>query len=486
VRQVSQRVFWAVLVVAAIGSVVAGCGGQERAQPPAHKSSGTGGLASAPAAATAGAPPGATVFARAGCAGCHTLAAANAKGQIGPDLDQLKPSYQDVVHQVTNGGAGMPSFRGKLTATQIGDLAAFVAGSAAASKSAATAARFKPNGTTLQSCEQNDQACYQQAFGNIAYHKGPKVALALFQQRMDSNSEIEAGCHRIAHTIGGASLEYFHGSVAKAFVAGSPICWSGYYHGILERAFSGVPPTRLAQTARKLCSDPEVRRTLFIAYQCVHGLGHGLMIYTNYDLPEALRVCDELATSWDQTSCTGGVFMENQSSSYGITSRWLKANDLIYPCDIVATRDKLYCYLMVTSRILPAVGDDFRRAAAVCRRSERGWVATCFQSLGRDASGQTRANAQGILVRCATAGNMEGECIYGAARDVASQDAGATRAARLCDASPAPYRARCAEGVGTIVGTLAADTAGRRAGCQPVAAALRVDCFRGAGVPVSG
>jgi hypothetical protein len=81
---------------------------------------------------------------------------------------------------------------------------------------------------------------------------------------------------------------------------------------------------------------------------------------------------------------------------------------------------------------------------------------------------------------------MEGECIYGASRDVASQDAGAARAARLCDAAPAGYQARCAEGVGTIVGTLSADTAGRRAGCEPVAAALREDCFRGAGVPASG
>jgi mono/diheme cytochrome c family protein len=476
----------ALLVAAAIG--VGGCGGGGGTGGADASHGGTAAskpLASAPAAASSG-PSGATVFSRAGCSSCHTLGAANAHGQIGPNLDQLKPSFAAVVRQVTYGGAGMPSFRGKLTAQQIQDVAAYVAGSAAASGTAATAARFKPSGTTLQSCKTDDQACYQQAFGNVAYHQGPKAALALFAQKMASDAAIEQGCHRIAHMIGAASLEYFHGSVAKAFVAGSPICWSGYYHGILERAFSGVPPTRLAQTARKLCSDPEVRRTLFIAYQCVHGLGHGLMIYTNYDLPKALHVCDELATAWDQTSCTGGVFMENQSSSYGITSRWLKSSDLIYPCDAVSQRHKLYCYLMVTSRILPAVGESFPRAAAICRRSDRGWVATCFQSLGRDASGHTRADPQGILRLCAAAGDMAGECIYGAARDVASQDAGARRAARLCDASPAGFRARCAEGVGTIVGTLAADVAGRRAGCEPVAAALRPDCWRGAGIPASG
>jgi mono/diheme cytochrome c family protein len=35
--------------------------------------------------------PGAQVFANNGCAGCHTLAAANAGGSVGPDLDKVLP-----------------------------------------------------------------------------------------------------------------------------------------------------------------------------------------------------------------------------------------------------------------------------------------------------------------------------------------------------------------------------------------------------------
>ena len=62
----------------------------------------------------------------AGCSGCHTLADAQATGQVGPDLDQLKPSYDAVVAQVTNGGGAMPSFKGTLTEQQIKDVAAYV------------------------------------------------------------------------------------------------------------------------------------------------------------------------------------------------------------------------------------------------------------------------------------------------------------------------------------------------------------------------
>src|SRR6185312_138288 len=35
-------------------------------------------------------PPGLAVFQANGCSGCHTLASANATGQVGPDLDKLK------------------------------------------------------------------------------------------------------------------------------------------------------------------------------------------------------------------------------------------------------------------------------------------------------------------------------------------------------------------------------------------------------------
>ena len=62
----------------------------------------------------------------AGCSGCHTLADAQATGTVGPNLDQLKPSYDAAVAQVTNGGGGMPPFKGSLTEQQIKDVAAYV------------------------------------------------------------------------------------------------------------------------------------------------------------------------------------------------------------------------------------------------------------------------------------------------------------------------------------------------------------------------
>ncbi len=249
-------------------------------------------------------------------------------------------------------------------------------------------APFRPDGTRLEGCLDAD--CRRQAFGNIAYHEGPKPALDLFQEKLADDKAVEADCHRIAHTIGAASLVYYDGSVAKALANGRSTCWSGYYHGVVERSFVGASRAELPARSRRICADPDIRRTSFLAYQCVHGLGHGLMIHTGYDLPAALVVCNKLETAWDHDSCEAGVFMENISSSYGIKSRWLKDDDLIYPCNAIAERYKLYCYLILTSRVLQANGYDWEQTVATCRRSDKGWVPTCFQSLGRDASGSSR------------------------------------------------------------------------------------------------
>jgi len=69
---------------------------------------------------------GEQIFKSSGCGGCHTLAAAKATGSVGPNLDQLKPSYAAVVSQVTNGGGVMPSFSGSLSKSQIAAVARFV------------------------------------------------------------------------------------------------------------------------------------------------------------------------------------------------------------------------------------------------------------------------------------------------------------------------------------------------------------------------
>jgi outer membrane protein assembly factor BamB len=61
------------------------------------------------------------------CGSCHRLGAAGTSGSVGPNLDQLKPDAATVERQVRNGGAGMPSFEGRLSNAQIAAVANYVA-----------------------------------------------------------------------------------------------------------------------------------------------------------------------------------------------------------------------------------------------------------------------------------------------------------------------------------------------------------------------
>ena len=69
---------------------------------------------------------GQTLFTQ-NCAACHTLAAANATGSVGPNLDQLHPGAATVKRQVENGGGAMPAFKGRLSQQQIDAVSQYVA-----------------------------------------------------------------------------------------------------------------------------------------------------------------------------------------------------------------------------------------------------------------------------------------------------------------------------------------------------------------------
>jgi cytochrome c553 len=423
---------------------------------------------------------GKRLFAEQGCGGCHTFAAAGSSGTTGPDLDAALPSARTVVRQLSGPVGLMPSFGGKLSDAERRDLAAFVGAGRSSGK--AVARPFAPDRTTLADCRASKPECLEQAFGNLTFRDGPKAALAQLQTTLQTDRAVQADCHRIAHRMGSAALARFKDRVAPAFIAGNPICASGYYHGIIERAFLGQPTTRLATVARQLCSDPQINAQRFLAYQCIHGLGHGLMIYTGYDLPGSLKTCDDLQTGFDRVSCSGGVFMENFNSSYGVTSKYLRKSDPIYPCNAVAEHHKLYCYLLVTANILRVTGGDLKATAGACLRSERRWVSTCYESFGRDASGIAGKDAHRAIASCRLADAHEGDCVYGVAREIVNADASGPRGGRFCALTARRFRERCYSGVGSVLASIEPTSQALRGACRRVSGHYADGCLRGAGL----
>jgi mono/diheme cytochrome c family protein len=70
---------------------------------------------------------GRSVFLSAGCGGCHTVAAAHTRGQIGPNFDkseQLKLPH--IRTEIRFGEDAMPSFHGHISSEQEEAVAEFV------------------------------------------------------------------------------------------------------------------------------------------------------------------------------------------------------------------------------------------------------------------------------------------------------------------------------------------------------------------------
>ena len=63
---------------------------------------------------------------KAQCGVCHTLKSNGSVGNIGPNLDQLKPSIDQIIHAVTNGIGVMQSWEGILSSEEIQAVAYYV------------------------------------------------------------------------------------------------------------------------------------------------------------------------------------------------------------------------------------------------------------------------------------------------------------------------------------------------------------------------
>jgi len=144
----TPKVLIVLVILALAGAVVmAGCGGggssssestaEESAPPPAEEEAEEEPAeeeAEEPAeeeeagGESAASGEGKTIFST-NCASCHTLKAAGASGEVGPNLDELKPDEETVEKQVITGGGPMPAFGNKeiLTPEEIKTVSTYVA-----------------------------------------------------------------------------------------------------------------------------------------------------------------------------------------------------------------------------------------------------------------------------------------------------------------------------------------------------------------------
>lgn len=229
------------------------------------------------------------------------------------------------------------------------------------------------------------------------------VRVAMTKLIEESGGGSEFDCHQRAHDIG---REGYRTLQEEAFRACDASCHSGCYHGAMEEFLREEGTAGLAEKIGPLC---DTFRTSFGRFECLHGVGHGVTAYRNFDLPAALGDCDKLSDVFAQTSCYGGVFMENIITGQGVGSgagfhatEWLSKTDPHFPCNgIDQDRDVQYhCYQMQTSWMLTIYDYDFDRVVQECLNAPEAMIPVCFKSYGRDAAGHTLRDPKRIAALC--------------------------------------------------------------------------------------
>lgn len=290
---------------------------------------------------------------------------------------------------------------------------------------------------------------------------GPRRALAFLDELDDTR---ERSCHDGGHEVGYVLYELYG---RDGFSDCTAACQSGCYHGVLEEHLRLTGIKDLAREAEEICADAA---GVFIRHQCMHGIGHGLMMLHEYRLPEALMACDKIRQKEDQTSCYTGAFMENiVGGLIGPYTDWPRylTDDPRFPCNAVGERYQWACWFLQTSRMRELLGDDFSEIANQCAALEPSNQKPCFQSLGRDVGNANHSNPEAAAATCAAIPESDAQawCTAYAALDGFWDAAGAEYGLRVCMAATGEAKSACYRTIGQQAGYLFEEAGAVQAFC---------------------
>ena len=319
--------------------------------------------------------------------------------------------------------------------------------------------------SSIASCEEKGlsaegRQCYEDYLIDLLKQEGAEVSVDQMGQFEAGSAIVKTYCHGIAHTLGHAGYE-FYGSLQEALSHGDMDCFAGYFHGVIEEALPEAPDYN--QAIKDACNGTSQKDGEFRFYQCVHGLGHGVTAYRQYDVLAALADCGLLASSWQQESCWGGVFMENIDSKFVTAMGFERQGSLqdddtdFWPCLSVTEAYRPPCLRMITARILPKHDRSFAYASQACDGLEVDrYRGLCFESYGRDAAGEalhTELNKMNELCDAAPA-DVRDTCYETGAAVIATHFANPDKANEIC-ARAGESREACERGKTRIAQSLA-------------------------------
>jgi hypothetical protein len=303
-------------------------------------------------------------------------------------------------------------------------------------------------------------------------HEGLQAAMDSLVRQGAVDSAVLRGGHQLAHALGRRSLAS-NGGDPSVIAQCRPEFGAGCFHGVVE-AFLHASGRIDMPVLERMCTSAGSRRGPGAVYECIHGLGHGVVGVLGMDYNRALGYCDALSRPRFDTSCQEGVFMEAIDDAIADSARadhhshgkahaqgadvhahhgqagggglriHVVGGDPYSPCAAMSQAHADSCWIFQGFLILRQTKFEPAAALRLCDAAPERRAVRCYQSIGHQLTGLLQRDDAWTLRQCGTGRpEIAAECAAGATLALNAIDWSGVRSARFCSAAPVGWKATC-------------------------------------------
>jgi len=252
-------------------------------------------------------------------------------------------------------------------------------------------------------------------------------------------------------------------------------CGGSIFHGVVQnhlqlQKFNGVPLNDI--DIYEVCSKYKDDTAFINRWQCIHGLGHGLIDIYDYDTRSALIRCEEFELRLEQISCGKGVFMQNQVHWTETKTGDFDEIDLYYPCNAAPSKYMPTCYhyhINYMSIKSGGIKIQIYDAFDICDKiSPEEMIKYCYYGLGRQLQSRTFLDWDRALFLCQQGDrqDLHSYCVEGMLMTLVNGDTDPSYGFSFCEGLPLEFKQTCYNGLGKWVSMLSSNFDERQKLCS--------------------
>jgi len=320
---------------------------------------------------------------------------------------------------------------------------------------------------------KNDIHCSVNALRTLAKLEDKEKVLEVFPNLITS-FESKYPCHEIGHHLG-MWLNAYVGDPQIALDLAKQQCGGSIFHGVIQnflqiQKFNNVPVDDI--DLQEICSQFKDDTSFINRWQCLHGVGHGLIDIYDYDTQSAISRCEEFEPGLEQISCSKGIFMQNVNHYTTTKAGDFDENDIFYPCNSVPSKYAPACYhYQITYMAFKSGGIRVQIPDAfdLCDKiSPEEMIKYCYYGMGRQMESRTYFDWDRAVFLCQQGDRKELQsyCIEGMVMILVNGNTNPIIGFSFCDSLPLEYKQTCYNGLGKWITMLSSDYDERQKLCS--------------------